>query len=528
MSNNSQKHKGAKNNFKNNKNGKPKGNQDKRTSRSKDWSKRDDTNGDAPGQNDVSWYKMTDQIVKDAGQFSFNNPLGITLDNIVDSARAEALDVIPGVAAILYSPTLGDSSDVTSPVNLQAKKLISFLQSQVSANLKMSAADAMMYLVAMDNMYSFYSFCVRLYGIHYSYISMNRYYPSALIKAMGVDASPRSDWNKFRAWLNTWAYQLSQLYVPATMTYFQRHMWMNANIYLDAPDAKSQSYVFVPTHMYKWDGSTDEYGTKLVYTPLPNVTGAGSATLEDFMEFGDTLLGDLLQDIDIANISGLILRAFGDNNCIKMNTIPEDFMVSPVYNTEVLSQIHNATICGPVYSGLAGNGDITQTINDTLSVSYVTNNNDTSSLRHLIKNRLLDLKTPSPTIDDTFIATRLMACGSLVGGNNNLVTLDTYGTEIVTKIVLHTYKNGVIEETSLASSCVSQSVDTAGTIVGQTMAFDDFPLLFSVTVENSFPFITAILGNINNYTIMTKDDLKKIHSASTIALFDIPLINKTR
>lgn len=426
------------------KNGKSKqqgSNKSNRSNNFKNWKNKGNSSNNendtklANSNNDATWYKATDQIARDAGQFSFNNPLGMPNYGVINSGAS----CFPGVCALWYAPTVGDTSQATSAINLQGKKLISFLRSKVSNKLGFAAADILMYLIAMDSMYSFYSYCVRLYGMHFAYMSMNRYYPQTLFKALGVNADATSDWNKFRTWLNTWAYQLSQVYVPSSISYFARHMWMNANVYLDAPDAKAQSYIFTPEYLYKWNSTASANGTCLIPTAMPTAAADG-ASLTAIMYFGETLLTELLEDVDIGELSGLVLRAFGEGNCIKLSTIPEDFSIAPVYNPEVMPQIHNATLCGSIRRGTDPttafrSAIVLQTEVDTLSAYYEA---ETSTLgahttEHLRWKRILDLESVTPTVDEVFIATRLMVGGTFDTENQNINLLQTFGTEVLTK-----------------------------------------------------------------------------------------------
>lgn len=472
--------------------------------------------GDTRGTNDAKWYEIADQIARDAGALSFNNPLGMKLDNVTDETTD---NVIPGVCCLFYAPTVGEADEATSPINLQAKKLMAYLRSTVSNKLNFAAADAMMYLIAMDSMYSFYSWCVRLYGLHFAYIGMNRYYPQRLFDAMHVAADSKSDWTGFRTWLNTWAYQLSQVFVPASITYFARHMWMNANVYLDEPDSKAQTYIFSPEYLYKWNGTVSTAGTCLQPVPMPTAAGeTAPATLEALMSFGNTLLTELLQDVDVAELSGVILRAFGENNCIKLSTIPEEFAIAPVYNAEVLTQIHNATIAGPldISSQFEApyNAWIRQTEYDTLSVKYqitVPGGPFGYSLAHLPKNRLLDHNSQAPSVDEVFVASRLQVIGVENDTMMTSIVLDSFGTEVVLRAeILSISLSRTLQSSAFLSTWPYALQDLAA-----TTSFSSFPFLYNTYLmsETAIPKTAYIFGQINNYTVLTKSELDKLHSA---------------
>lgn len=514
-------------NFKKNNGGNSKnsgGNKGKGSGRSQNYKNSRSSSIDSinDGRNDASWYKVDNQLLKDAARASFNNALGMTVSGVVDTDSFH----FPGVAAIVYAPTIGEATEANSASNIAAKRLMAFLRSKVSTKLGFSAADAMMYLLALDGMYSFHSYCVRLYGLHRSYISINRYYPDTLFKAMGLKVDSTTDWNEFRTWLNRWSYKLSQLYIPSAITYFDRHKWMNSNVYFDAPDPKAQSFIFVPSALYKWDGTTNPNGTQLVLTPLPvqpNENGIPGGTLAQLQAFGDSLLENLLQDLDISELSGLILRAYGEGSCRKMETVAEDYMLAPVFNAEVLNQVHNATICGPIDK--VSSGTITQTEYDTLAVSYSTVVDSNVVLRHLSKNVLIDLPMQNPTEDDLFVATRLIARGLVDEVTGSAAELTNYGTEVVEKIIIY----GRTAINIISSSCITASSGGSDDLVqvAKASAFSSFPILFAARMQSgemTSDIIDDVISNIANYTVLTDSELEKIHSAAALSLFSIPVV----
>lgn len=59
---------------------------------------------------------------------------------------------------------------------------------------------------------------------------------------------------------------------------------------------------------------------------------------------GNTIIASLQTSEDIGTMSGDILKAFGENAMFKLESIAEDFSVTPIYSQEVLSQINSAKI----------------------------------------------------------------------------------------------------------------------------------------------------------------------------------------
>lgn len=479
--------------------------------KTKENSSRSDSKSAAGGARTTS---IPSQLQNDAGSLSFNNPLGATIEGVVDTVDYR----IPGFAALHYVPTIGRAEN-TSAVNMASQQLMANLRSTVSTNLPFTAPDLMMYLVAMDGMYSFYSHCVRLYGLYRAYSGMNRYYPKLIMEALEIKINSSSDWNKFRMWINIFAAKASQLYAPAVFSFFARHMWMNANVYLDAPDAKAQSYMFVQDYVYQWDDTSDPAGTRLQLTAMPH---GPSTTLEDVMAFGDVLLENLVITSSVANISGIIYRAFGPEGCITLPSLTEDWAINPVYNEDVLAQIHNATICGsPIIDDTYGN--ITQNQWDKVVVKYRTFCETNESLAHLPKNKLLNTDfATGATVDEVFNMSRLTVSGTVVAGSDTLLAdLNQYGTEFITHVRIHVFGDWV----PVRSSCVTTTQVTPIIVFSGVSAFRKFPLLFTAVKAGvdgqTKDVISGVFGDMNNYTVIASPDLAKLHDAATLAAFSV-------
>lgn len=474
--------------------------------------------------NDTSWYKLPEQMLFDAASWSYNNPLGAEIPGVVDTDHYK----IPGLAAIQFFPTVGEANKINSPINMSANELLAKMRKTVSVKLTFSASDAMMYLLAMDSMYLFYTYCIRIYGYNSTYSGMNWHMPQAMYKAMGLKIDSKTDWNGFRIWLNRWAYKLSQLYVPKDVDYFKRHMFMSANVYLDSPSPKAQAYMFTPTHIYQWK-SGGTYGTKLEPVVIPGslLSSGTEATLEDLQNFGDSVLDALLSDVDVKEFSGMFLRTFGSDNCIALSTIDEQFRLVPQYVPELLLQIHNLTICGaPLMTG--GYGTIEQGENDTMSVTYVTIVSNNESLRHMTKNRIVDQEVDSPSADHNFVATRLQAIGKTitspvpeVTAPDTCIQLTCYGTEVVSKVIVLGAEMIYI----INSSTITDTQVTPLVVIAVASQFKSFPLLYSAVKASgaqTHDALSSIIGEVNNETTIEEYALRNIHSAAALKQFSIP------
>lgn len=311
--------------------------------------------------NDPSWYALNPQLLKDAASFPYAWPLGHKLD-LGKHAYKINEGSIPGILVMNWAPTIGYSMDGTSPVNVASINTYTKVRHDNSGHANYDHADYMMYLLAMDSVYAFHSWMRRVYGVALTYSNTNRYYPRALVKAMGVDFDDlQKNLADFRQYINTYAVKASALAVPAKMSIMTKHYWMSEGLYYDSNQDKPQTYLFNPLGFYQFEVSKGDmpHGT-LVFKPLFPTQGiegvgiqaeTGAKTdkawqLGDFMNYGDSLLAPIISDEDFGIMSGDTLKSFGIGGCYTLPVTEETYTVVPSYSPEVLDQIQNATFIG--------------------------------------------------------------------------------------------------------------------------------------------------------------------------------------
>ena len=315
--------------------------------------------------NDPAWYALNPQLLKDAASFPYAWPLGNRL-NVGEFGSHINKGSLPGILIMNWAPTIGYSSDGTSPVNVASINTYTKVRHDNSGHANYDHADYMMYLLAMDSVYAFHSWMRRVYGCMLTYSNTNRYYPRAIVKAMGVDFdSLQSNLADFRQYINTYAIKASALAVPAKMSYMTKHYWMSEGLYYDSQQDKPQTYLFNPLGFYRFrlaEGDTPR--GQLEFVPMfkkgtaptardsvtPQYTAGCLATdkwsLQNIVEYGDSLLAPIISDEDFGIMSGDTLKSFGVGGCYTLPVTEETYTVLPSYSSEVLDQIQNATFIG--------------------------------------------------------------------------------------------------------------------------------------------------------------------------------------
>nr|QXV86472.1 capsid protein [Rat picobirnavirus] len=308
--------------------------------------------GAMPKQNDPQWYFKSPEVLKDVASYSFSKPLGTLLDitkMYPDQPVYQEPTTIPGVMSITIAPSPGISVDAQSPVNLAAQNIYTRVRYKNSGAANYDPQDLMLYLLAMDSLYSAWNWLKRIYGFASSYSQLNRYRPKAYLLSNNFQPEDiMANLADFRAYLNMAADRISAFCVPAVFTYNVRHSWLFSNVYTDSNTTKAQDYMYIPAFFYKYDETTSSDGG--ILTPVPVCVVEPSSENHFTFEWARSMLDGMINALqyseDIGNMSGDILKEFGDGNLFKLSHIDADYKVEPVYSSEVLPQIENCLLLG--------------------------------------------------------------------------------------------------------------------------------------------------------------------------------------
>lgn len=551
--------------------------------------------------NDVSWYSKNEQMLKDAASFSYNRPLGseIKFDKVIGAGFTNASSAqtqydascssVAGVMTLLTDITPGLSTDYTSPINLAAQNIYSYVRYQNSGAKNYEPADLMFYLLSMDSAYALWNHLKRAYGILRSYNQKNWYYPRAFIEAQGLDFDDMmANISDFRLFLNTTASRLQSFCVPAVMPLFVRHSWMFSNIWKDADNDKAQCYQFVPQYFYKYAEQTAGGGSlitqKWMYydsnsTIYPNQYNPKLKKFADVREYVDRIVNALPQSEDIGVMSGDILKAYGQDKLFTLSPITEDYTLLPVYEEEVLNQIHNATILtANPNKWEMNNFNITQDVDSQTIVFDPTTT--ILGTEPLLRSAIVNMPWNDVTPANTMVGTRLISFlqdPTSTGGST--VHFDTMGTEVI-MTALVTFNNYLandanqvtLEHFSFATVNVAypyaqysdipampdtstgavplatmknfyDNVMTAAyrglnditTKVGLLSQFDWAPIVYLIAVKMGFDkttsntkpanetfSVSAITGDMTNWTVINRDDIAQMHLTAIMSEFNIP------
>jgi len=501
--------------------------------------------------NDPSWYLVNGQLAKDVANFNYNNatgdPVSITNGKIFDAATTWKWSTfrLPGVATVLTGPSVGASYDSTSPINVAARNIYSFVRHANSGHANYDPADLMLYLLAVDSVQSFWSWMVRVYGVTQTFSQRNRYVGDALLRAMGVDPAIRKWLSEFRSYINQFAIKASVLAVPNTMSYYLRHAWMYQNVYTDEDNPKAQMFLFAPAYLYKYDLDEGEAGMLRV-VPVCGITdanndyftvGISTLNIDQIRTIGDTLINAMLSQEDVGIMSGDILKAYGSDKLYRFNQIAEEYAVAPVFSEEVLGQFHNLSIVGrypaketdPKKFELGVEAlDITQ--DTTIGNGNLIFKPSFAAALDLNYTQFLDSWKSDVTPEDSLVNSRLMTWLNVVGDkvywgtttfNVNPCRLSSCGSELVLDVIISTFN---YEGTLYGINCRNQ-ISTASPQQYNTLAwpystkFNQFPLMRQF---NSDGTLLSVMGEMSNYTVINEQELAALHNTALLSMFGVP------
>jgi len=479
--------------------------------------------------NDPSWYMSDTQLINDVASISFNTALGNT---VTLRGPSNNLTVnLPGIMTIYTAPTIGVSKNANSPVNIAMRRLYTYVRHQNSGHSNYDPADLMLYMLAMDSVYTYWAYMVRAYGVAQVFSRTNKYVGDALLTAMGINPTDiRQNLANFRAYINVFAGKAMQWCVPKVMTYFLRHNWMYSNIYKDEDDSKAQMYMYVPAGLYQYHPtiSAGAGGLQMAALTVASTTNglvpiSNPNSYAYLVTYGNELLRSLAGQEDIGIISGDILKAYGAENLWRIDTIPEDYAVAPVFSEEVLAQIHNTDFASSYIIddqgetvGLAGLNVFQDVAVGSGELIFDPIFNATA---HLEYDGLVDFWKEGATADDIMVATRNKLAGVPFDNGSKALTrahkLTSCGSEIALFGVIYTIAG------NLLLNNVVYRADNYSPAHNDITKFNEAPIR---PVFTSSGVYSSYFGELSNYGVFSRSNIDQIHEVALMSMFGVPYL----
>nr|AVX53407.1 putative capsid [Marmot picobirnavirus] len=521
--------------------------------------------------NDATWYVPNGQMVKDVATFpvAFQSGLPVPVKNTSSLKATPRVNLgwatTPGIIRYDIMPTIAaDMEDTTSPLSVAAGSLYQAIQSANSRTPSYEPADMMMYLVALTHAFSYYQWLVRVYGCIKNYEFQDRYTPEVLIQSMGVDyKSVSTHMADFRTGINNMAAIMASLYMPKTIDYSNRQIFLYESIYRDSNSPKAQYYYYNPVGFYVWqEGPTSAPDTHLTQLSLSNVlrqnddasardeqrklVGIG---YEELIDFGMSMVFALRNSEDIRMIGADMLQAFGTQSLFQVYPIAETFSVTPVYNPEVLSQMENAYI-SPCAEWKTISNTITQ--NTDINGGYLQNvityndwDNEFDTVRGSLDNfrpeqYMVNFHKENVLPEDILVATRLTQVPQFIWQSATATRVVTRQTEIVVGATIFMYtvnsiSSGVVDfsvsQFPIHSYMMIQDANYEDPAeffeyidpMAHLSKFDWHPRvrLFTMSQEGAITpnRVSQFFFDLDNYVLMGQSNLHNLNYTCLLGLF---------
>lgn len=319
--------------------------------------------------NPIEMHSLNQSYLNPIGKLPEIVRSGYPLSRVTDAGYFTS-SKIGGVLTMKYIPTAGDMVDGTSGANVGCTTLFNAVRAATSGTQYFEAPDLGIYNIAYASLLGYYAAMCRVYGTLKAYEVRNMYVPEGILEAHGIDWKDLSSKSEdFRSWINLWGFRIAQLQLPTGLEYVNRQVWLNSNVYMDSETTESQLYLFVPMAFFQLqEGITAHtmqyyekkqvrnvdanlWFLKLVAAPwtidgvaMRYASSSDTTRLADFdmlREYGDALWEPINNSQDCKYISAAYEKAF--NSFYELNPIAEEYKVKPVFNSDVLAQIENAT-----------------------------------------------------------------------------------------------------------------------------------------------------------------------------------------
>lgn len=503
--------------------------------------------------NDISWYWRNPDMAESAGRIGFSRTTGMPDGNGI---------ITPGIMSFFWESAC--DLGYAQAINEAANSLYSNIVHANSRNTSYTALDLMMLIMAGKEVFSAIAHGIRAYGLMLQTNQENFYCPSGLLNALGFDyADLKANYSHMQSDLNRLIADSRQIWLPNTLPVIHRAFWMNTNIYTDSDNEKAQYYAYVPACFKIYDETGSASGGRVIpapsnkWSPLTKYSSINLSTWQNYIDAVDELIQALVLSEDRGVIFGDILKAYGEGSIFKIEYIDVNYSIKPVYNTEVLMQMENATF--PLYNMNSttsvdmrsyGISFIQDQTHGAILGAAAASTASTAAGRTSQSVGMYYPKQPiinfhfkgQPTAQQIMLATRMTACGSVMQAGpdiNNPTTVygvwpRSVGTERCVAVKMFKYTSG----RNITALPIPQLLDisvTPSAAVIERLAnhaqFDWSPIVYLVNpnnLANPFDQMTwepeDYFGDIDNYIVVHQSEIARLHNAAIMSEFGVPVL----
>lgn len=533
--------------------------------------------GDNKGSNDPRWHVKQEQLEKDVSRIQFGYPVGVPLNlnnPLLASIPSKGAFTIPQVMAIYCSSAVGTAINEQSAINVADQDLYIKITQDKSGKTPFDMPDIGLYLESMADVYGYLSWCRRLYAESGLSSTESRYIPSVLMTAEHVDYDDfLKNRSNFRSAINQLTAKAASFPVPKAFTICDYRSWIYSNVYTELDMLKSQLYMLVPQSFYYYDITLDPDGAgSLVSNALPFWQNGTAMTTDQIIDYGVKMLNAVYYNTDLASIAAWITKTFSD--IFTLNLIPDELPMTISSDYNVLNMIKNMNLSWGFTS------TVTQSSNKGYLISRPKSVMDAGGAKSLdqyfaasgetnmpdavvnawatahqcaLESRLLTTEKRDPSMDEiiemtrmtttvssqtregtgqSLVVTNYLTCASMVAHEGSIYSYDIdyeqYGYEnwslqynnFVSYMPVYNV-TGVPANTSNNSSYILRLIDNLRNFkFAPTIRFivtRSGSTAGSVQIAHTIPY-----QDIDNYTIVTDEELRNIHELVLMQELNVP------
>lgn len=500
--------------------------------RDEGYGRRDDS-----ARNDLSWYSRYPNLLIGAGSFPYPYRPGMDIPLATSTTGGNATYSIPGVIQVRWYPSIGWSETATDPASNVGKEMYARVRKVYAGALDADAPDYVMYLMALDSLFSYISTLKRIYRVLCAWSPDNRIIPDVLLTAMGVNSATlqnfRGDMMNLWKCINQLVLESRKFTCPAVMDIMNRHYWMSDNVYTDDQTINSQFYVFFQNGYFKYaeqnmPSGDPAAGLTMVNSPFGSLT---AVTVDGAYQFGLQLIQALVAWDDAYTISGYLSRAFEGTPNFIVDELPLDQPFTPVYEPEVLMQIENARAQN---AGLIDESSliVSQDVQTNAVISRptatlfstATGGTDTYNVAkygYWYPNPVLSIRSDSPSVAQNVIASRLHNSAEPLPGSTTKAKIIA-ATEIVRSVTVYDAGPNLSGFTAAPLVVLDSTANYAVAARPFALeAFDWHPFTWIYVIGSTGKFDRAYAnGDVHNITAITADMLKELHKVCVYSEFN--------
>lgn len=492
---------------------------------------------DVKSSNDPNWYFTDPQLMESVSKFSFNNFLGY--------GSGPGYENIPYAVTFTFNPAAGNPTPKqkladlrNNGINIAALKLYTTLSSQSGKTTNYGPEDISILMLALGSLIETVEFGRRALGLAFTYNNRNWNYPSNIIHASGFDASILDNLAQKRMDFNVAINSINKIVFPSNIAYFAKCAQMYQNVWLDSESPMAQSIIFAPASAWILNEEGTEAGSVLnTENWLPY------STWDQYMDLLKRQINAILMSSTYNYIYGDVLN-YASKRSIELfhlDLVSEAYGVIPMYNANVLSQIHNLQTTGGPAEEVLYLTSSTETAYSTPSndvhadaetgcivynpaFTYVYGCEDSLYVDSIVAEPDVNVR-----VDMTRYAVRCSGSETLYtkGSQTGMsymkgVTLPDHYC-VAYYIACRATDGSFTREAKYTFADVyTNSVDNlrAATLgLAQIAAFDWFPILYITNGSNHK--ITGVFGDLNFYTELDIDYLRPVNTLCYEGLFDL-------